>query len=90
VNKSSNPSKVEISKPLRFWVECEYANRRETGPEVERLELLAEILCEFEGAGDAMRFLNRSGEIVWRATPRMLQGLADAERETKAEMEEWS
>jgi hypothetical protein len=76
-----------MSKTLRFWIACEYANRREGSPKIEGSELLSEILCEFEASGDAMRFLNRSGEIIWKATPRMLQRLADAEREVKAEIE---
>jgi hypothetical protein len=78
-----------MSKALRFWVECEYADRREKSLKIKRSKLLSEILCEFEASGDAMRFLNRSGEIIWKSTPRMLRRLADAEREVKAEMEEW-
>ena len=81
--------KVEISNVLRFWIACEYANRREGSPKAEGSELLSEILCEFEACGDAMRCLNRWGEIMWKATPRMLRRLADAEREAKAEMEDW-
>ena len=74
---------------LRFWVECEYVDRCLGSSETEKPELLAEILSEFESCGDAMRHLNRSGEIIWKATPRMLRRLADAEREVNAEMEEW-
>ena len=80
---------LKMSKALRFWVECEYANRREGSPKIERSELLSEILCEFEACGDAMRCLNRWGEIMWKATPRMLRRLADAEGEVKADMEDW-
>jgi hypothetical protein len=36
-----------------------------------------------------MRYLNRWGEIMWKATPRMPQRLADGEREAKAETEDW-
>ena len=80
---------LKISKILRLWIECEYAGRCEESTKIEKSELLSEILCEFEASGDAMRSLNRSGEIMWKATPRMLQRLADDEREAKAEMEEW-
>jgi hypothetical protein len=76
-----------MSRTARFWVECEYADRREKGSEIQKSKLLAEILDEFEACGDAMRYLDRSGEILWKATPRMLQRLADAEREVKAEIE---
>jgi hypothetical protein len=80
---------LKISNVLQFWIACEYEDRRETSPEIEKSKLLAEILCEFEASGDAMRCLNRSGEIMWKATPRMLQRLADAEREAKADLEDW-
>jgi hypothetical protein len=78
--------KLRISKILRFWIKCEYADRRK---ERSKMELLAKILREFESCGDAMRSLHRSGKIMWKATPRMLQRLADAEREARAEMEDW-
>jgi hypothetical protein len=81
--------KVEISKPLRFWIESEYADRCEESSKIEKSELVSEILCEFEASGDAMRYLNRSSEIMWKPTPRMLQRLADAEREARAELEDW-
>ena len=37
----------------------------------------------FEEAGDAMRYLNTEGEVAWKATPRMLTRLADAEQEAR-------
>ena len=71
-----------MSKTLRFWVEVEceeqdltQANDRE----------VAAILREFEQSGDAMRSLNRRGQVVWKATPEMLEQLADAEKEADAE-----
>jgi hypothetical protein len=78
-----------MSKALRFWVECEYEDRREQSPEIKKAELLSEILCEFESCGDAMRYLNWAGKIIWKATPRMLQRLVDGELEAKADMEDW-
>jgi hypothetical protein len=42
-------------------------------------ELIAQILCEFEEAGQAMRSLDRKVRVAWKATPRMLTRLADAE-----------
>ena len=67
-----------IHKTLRDWVEesCEEGNlRKASDAEV------AAILQAFERQGDAMRSLNRSGEIIWRATPDFLDKLADAEAE---------
>jgi hypothetical protein len=39
-------------------------------------------------AGDAMRYLNAKGEISWKATPRMLTRLADAEQEAIDDMDD--
>jgi hypothetical protein len=46
---------------------------------------VAKILREHERRGDAMRSLNRRGHVVWKATPQMLERLADAEKEADAE-----
>ena len=50
-------------------------------------QLLSEILHEFEEAGDAMRYLNSKGQIAWKATPRLLTRLADAEQEARDDAE---
>jgi hypothetical protein len=52
-----------------------------------KLQLLTEILLEFEEAGYAMRYLNSKGQIAWKATPRMLAGLANAEQEARDDAE---
>jgi hypothetical protein len=36
-----------------------------------------------------MRFLNGYGQVAWKATPRMLARLADAEREAKNDLAGW-
>jgi hypothetical protein len=36
-----------------------------------------------------MRYLNAKGQLAWRASPSMLQRLADAEREVEADMEDY-
>jgi hypothetical protein len=48
---------------------------------------VAAILREFEGCGDAMRCLNRQGQLMWKASPQMVERLADAEKEAEAEWE---
>jgi hypothetical protein len=78
-----------MSKTLLFWVECEFAVRVEQAPGQPGQQVIAEILREYEEAGEAMRFLNRKGKIAWKATPKMLRRLADAEREAEADMEDW-
>ena len=50
---------------------------------VRERELIAEILREHERHGDAMRYLNVEGNIAWKASPLLLQKLADAEGEVE-------
>jgi len=71
-----------MSRTLRFWVEVECDQQDLTQANDSEV---AAILREFEGCGDAMRSLNLRGEVVWRATPQMLERLADAEAEADAE-----
>ena len=57
---------------IRMWLESPVEETDERGRKTRTTGArVAEILGEFEACGEAMRFLNRSGEIVWRATPRM-------------------
>jgi hypothetical protein len=39
-----------MSTTLRFWVECEVADRQDGRPEKTGVQLVAEILRKFEGA----------------------------------------
>jgi hypothetical protein len=80
-----------MSKVLRFWVVVEFERLKNHRPGRTRTEFLAQILREFEEAGDAMRYLNSEGQIAWKATPGMLSRLADAEQEARDdESAEWS
>ena len=81
--------KFRMTKVLRFWVECEFSDYRAQHSSLTKSELIAAILQEFEGAGDAMRFLNAGGRVAWKATPRMLTRLADAEREAWDDLADW-
>jgi len=81
--------KVRMNKVLRFWVDCEYDDLREREVAGTRTQLIANILCECEEAGDAMRYLNSKGQIAWRATPEMLSRLADAEQESEDDLADW-
>jgi hypothetical protein len=80
--------KFRMSRILRFWVDVEYDDIRDQAPGRPRTELIAAILCEFEEAGDAMRYLDAHGRVVWRPTPRMLSRLADAEQEARDDLAE--
>jgi hypothetical protein len=77
---------LRINRILRFWIECEYRENRGTDAGRSRAQLIATILREYEEAGDAMRYLNADGRIAWKATPKMLSKLADAEREAKDDL----
>jgi hypothetical protein len=90
--KSAEPEpnmQCRMSRILRFWVEIEYEAVKNQDPSCTKSELIAQILCEFEEAGDAMRYLTTKGEIAWKATPRMLTRLADAEREAMDDLADW-
>ena len=71
-----------MSKILRFWVEVECEPQDLTKADDKEV---AAILREFERCGDAMRSINRRGQVVWKATPQMLDRLADAEKEADSE-----
>ncbi len=81
--------KFRMTKVLRFWVDVEYDDIKNQDPGRTRIELIAQILREFEEAGDAMRYLNADGRVAWKATPRMLTRLADAEREARDDLADW-
>jgi hypothetical protein len=82
--------KFRMAKVLRFWVDVEYQRIKNRATGRPRTDLLAQILRKFEGAGEAMRYLNTEGEIAWKATPGMLSRLANAEREARDdELAEW-
>ena len=71
-----------MSPTLRFWVEaeCELQDLHRAGDRE-----VAGILQALEQSGDAMPSVNRRGQVVWKATPEMLERLADAEAEAEAD-----
>jgi hypothetical protein len=79
--------KLRMSTTLRFWVNSEYDRRQDEHADRAESQLLAEILGEFEKVGDAMRYLNSQGQIAWKATPRLLTRLADAEQKARDDAE---
>ena len=78
---------MRISKTLKFWVEVACDQRKAQTPTKCKQALIAEILREWEEAGEAMRYLRADGKIGWKATPRMLDRLADAERDAIDDLE---
>lgn len=85
LEKNTN-MKFRMDKTLKFWVDRSYEDKRSENDNRTRAERIAEILREYEQHGDAMRRLNANGQIAWKATPLMLQKLADAQREVQDDM----
>jgi hypothetical protein len=81
--------KFHMTNVLRFWVDVEYADSKDQDPSSSKAKVIAQILRAYEEAGDAMRYLNADGRVAWKATPRMLTRLADAEREARDDLAEW-
>jgi hypothetical protein len=81
--------KLQMDEILRFWAEVACENLRSSGVNLTKRELLAQILQQYEQRGDAMRYLNRSKKIAWKASPRFLNMLADAERDARDDLADW-
>ena len=82
--------KLRMDKTLRFWVDVAYEHIKSDHIELTKQQLLAQILRRYEERGDAMRYLGANGKIGWKASPRFLTMLADAEREAQDELEDFS
>jgi hypothetical protein len=70
-----------MSRILRFRVDVECERGKVKAADKSGHTLIGEVLLEFEQAGNAMRYLDSEGQVAWKASPRMLARLADAERE---------
>jgi hypothetical protein len=81
--------KVRMSKTLKFWVGVACEERKARTRLKSKQSLIAEVLHEWEEAGEAMRYLRTDGKIGWKATSKMLERLADAEHDAKDELAEW-
>jgi hypothetical protein len=78
-----------MDKTLRFWVDVAYEERKWEARNRTKRQLVAQILRKYEQRGDALRRLNTQGEIVWKASPRFLTMLADAERDARNDLADW-
>jgi hypothetical protein len=81
--------KFGMDATLRFWVDVAYDEIKSDHIDLTKRQLIAQILRQYEGRGDAMRYLDNQGKVAWKATPRFLTMLADAEREAQDELEEF-
>jgi hypothetical protein len=80
-------TKLRMTKKLKFWVDVAYEQRKAHPTPKSRQALIAEVLHEFEQAGDAMRYVRADGKIGWKLTQQMLDRLADAKREAVEDAE---
>jgi hypothetical protein len=87
--ESEPTMKLRMSRILRFWVDVEYEDVKNRGPHHPKTEVIARILRAYEAAGDAMRYLDADGRVAWKAAPRMLARLADAEGEARDDLADW-
>jgi hypothetical protein len=76
-----------MDKTLRFWVDVAYDDIKLDHIDLTKRQLMAQILRQYERRGDAMRYLDNRGKIAWKASPRFLTTLADAERDARDELE---
>jgi hypothetical protein len=80
--------KFRMDKTLKFWVDVAYEDIKSDHINLAKRQLVARILRQYERRGDAMRYLDKQGKIGWKASPRFLTMLADAEREAQDELED--
>jgi hypothetical protein len=81
--------KLRMDKTLRFWVDVAYDEIKSDHINLTKRQLVAQILRQYERRGDAMRYLDANGKIAWKASPRFLAMLADAERDAQDDFEEF-
>jgi hypothetical protein len=73
--------KPRMTKALQLWVDAACEHIKHYHPNLTRRQLVAHVMREYERRGDAMRCLDKRGRIIWKASPRFLSMLADAERD---------
>jgi hypothetical protein len=81
--------KIRMDATLRFWVDVAYDEIKLDHIKFTKRQRVAQILRQYEERGHAMRCLDKHGKIAWKASPRFLTMLADAEREAQDDLEEF-
>jgi hypothetical protein len=82
--------KFRMDKTLRLWVDVAYDEIKLNHIDLTKRQLVAQILGQYEERGHAMRCLDNQGKIGWKASPRFLTMLADAERDAQDDLEDFS
>ena len=81
--------KLRMDKALQFWVDVALEHIKSDHADRTKRQLVAQILRKYEQRGDALRRLNKQGKIAWKASPRFLMMLADAERDARDDLAEF-
>jgi hypothetical protein len=81
--------KIRMDKTLQFWVDVAYDHIKREHRKLTKRQLVAQVLRKYERDGHAMRHLNKDGKIIWKASPRFLDMLADAERDARDDLADW-
>jgi hypothetical protein len=81
--------KLRTDRTLKFWIDVTYEHIKRDHANLTKRQLVAQILREYETRGDAMRHLNKHGRLAWKASPRFLSMLSDAERDARDDMADW-
>ena len=81
--------KLRMDKTLQFWVDVAYEHIKRDHANLTKRQLVAQILLEYERRGDAMRCLDKDRKIIWKASPRFLSMLADAEHDARDDLAAW-
>jgi hypothetical protein len=81
---------ILMDKTLRDFIEDihEWDHLGRTDEFRHQKAVFAEILCDLESSGYAMRHLDSKGQIAWRATPDLRSYLNDLRLDAEAEMED--
>ena len=77
--------KLRLRSDLKLWVDAEADHRQASGDDRPRSQLLADILLAWERRGDAMRYLDATGNVMWKPSPTILQHWQDQEAEVEAD-----
>jgi hypothetical protein len=81
--------KFRMDNILQFWIDVAVEQVKSDHANLTKRQLVAQILREYERRGDALRCLNKHGRIGWKASPRFLTMLADAERDARDDLAEF-
>jgi hypothetical protein len=78
--------KIRMDKKLRFWIDVAAEHIKSDNANLTKRQLMTQVLRLYQQSGQAMRCLDRRGRIVWKASPRFLSMLADAERDARDDL----